>query len=317
MITDKTVFILGAGASKPYGFPTAAELRSEIIYNFPQMFNRAHAEFYSVPESQVDLSKNFQNVINTFKHSSTKSIDLFLSRNKQFYEIGKKIIAFLIASYEIKSTFREDVPKPEFDWYMQIYDLLTNEITKAEDLVVKFKKNNVSFITFNYDRSFEQFVYESLLYSFTSQRNEVLNLIKTLGITHIYGKIAPLPWESPPFYLEYGSSHFFGYLDELVNNIKIIFEERINNIEEAKKKISEANKIFFLGFSYADENLTALEFSSLLNEDHWVYGTAMGSTEVERQKIVSKLKGKNTRAHHQKIVIQDIDSVMLLRNHIG
>jgi hypothetical protein len=43
----------------------------------------------------------------------------------------------------------------------------------------------------------------------------------------------------------------------------------------------------------------------------------MGSTEVERRKIASKLKGSNQRIPPQKIVIQDCDSVMLLRNHIG
>ena len=33
MITIPTVFILGAGASKSYGFPTGAELRKDIIRN--------------------------------------------------------------------------------------------------------------------------------------------------------------------------------------------------------------------------------------------------------------------------------------------
>ena len=34
MITHPTVFILGAGASKPYGFPTGKELRVQIITEF-------------------------------------------------------------------------------------------------------------------------------------------------------------------------------------------------------------------------------------------------------------------------------------------
>jgi len=34
MIKEKTVLILGAGASKPYGFPTGEELRREIIDNY-------------------------------------------------------------------------------------------------------------------------------------------------------------------------------------------------------------------------------------------------------------------------------------------
>ena len=48
MITEKTVFILGAGASKPYGFPTALELRKDIIYKFPNLYKNAYAEINSI-----------------------------------------------------------------------------------------------------------------------------------------------------------------------------------------------------------------------------------------------------------------------------
>ena len=34
MIMEKTVFILGAGASCPYGYPDGKKLRTEIIQNF-------------------------------------------------------------------------------------------------------------------------------------------------------------------------------------------------------------------------------------------------------------------------------------------
>ena len=88
-------------------------------------------------------------------------------------------------------------------------------------------------------------------------------------------------------------------------------------VEEVKQQISDAIRIFFLGFGYADENLEALEFSSLLNGEHWIYGSGMGLTEIERRKIMSKLIGKNSNVHSEKIIIQDCDSVMLLRNHIG
>jgi len=34
MIDTPTLFILGAGASKPYGYPTGAELRTDIVKQF-------------------------------------------------------------------------------------------------------------------------------------------------------------------------------------------------------------------------------------------------------------------------------------------
>ena len=38
MITKPTVFILGAGASKPYGYPTGDGLKDFIVDQFPSMF---------------------------------------------------------------------------------------------------------------------------------------------------------------------------------------------------------------------------------------------------------------------------------------
>ena len=317
MITDKTVFILGAGASKPYGFPTALELRRDIIKSYPDMLKRAHSEYYKVDIAKIDFPRKLENLIQTFEYSSTKSIDLFLARNKQFYEDGKKIITFLIANYEMKSKFREDIEKPEFDWYMHIYDILTKHISNPENLASFFENNNVSFITFNYDRSLEQFLYESFFNSFATKRNEIVKLFSKIKILHIYGKIAALPFENSYFNVPYSSPSYFGYLEDLAKNIKIVFEERTDDLGEAKQLISEAQRIYFLGFGYADENLQVLDFNNLLNRGHRIYGTGKDLTEIERRKIVSKLKGKNAQVISELISIEDCDSVMLLRRHLG
>jgi hypothetical protein len=317
MITDRTVFILGAGASKPYGFPTALELRKDIITKFSDSYSKKLAEYKSPGGRQVAMEPGMRELIDQFNLSATKSIDLFLSRNKKYYDFGKEIIAFLIAEYEIKSKFLESVDNPYQDWYFEMFDLLTKEIANPEKLVNLIGLNKVSFITFNYDRSLEHFLYTSFYNSFATKRNELKQIMPMFKFIHLYGKLAPLPWENLSPGYKYADESYFEHLDDFVENIKIIFEERAGGMDDAKNEILAAQKIFFLGFGYADENLAVLEFSSLLNEDQWIYGTAMGSTEVERRKIASKLKGSNQRIPPQKIVIQDCDSVMLLRNHIG
>jgi len=316
MITDKTVFILGAGASKPYGFPTALELRKDIIYSYPDMLKNAHSEYNKVDIGKVDFPKRLENLILTFAASSTKSIDLFLSRNNQFYEDGKKIIAFLIGNYEMRSKFREDIEKPEFDWYMYIFDFLTKDISNPEDLVSFFENNHISFITFNYDRSLEQFLYESFFNSFTTKRNEIAKLFSKIKIIHVYGKIAALPFENNYFNIPYGNPTYFGYLDDLAKNIKIVYEERKEDLREVKQLISEAQRIFFLGFGYADENLEALNFNSLIHQGSRIYGTGLGFTESERRKVVSKLRGKKVEIVSERFTIDDCDSVMLLRKFL-
>jgi len=316
MITDKTVFILGAGASKPYGFPTALELRRDIIKSYPDMLKSAHSEYNEVDINKVDFPIRLENLISTFEFSSTKSIDLFLSRNKQFYEDGKKIIAFLIANYEIKSMFRENIEKPESDWYMHIFNLLTKDISDPANLVSFFENNNISFITFNYDRSLEQFLYESFFYSFITKRNEITKLFSKIKIIHVYGKIAALPSENSYFNIPYGSPTYFGYLEDLAKNINIVFEERKDDLREAKQLISEAQRIFFLGFGYADENLDALDFNSLIHQGSRIYGTGLGFTDSERRKVASKLRGNKVEIVPERFTIDDCDSVMLLRKFL-
>jgi len=316
MITDKTVFILGAGASTPYHFPTAIELRYDIIYKFSKQFISAHAEYSGKAESELDLPMDYKRLIKTFKDSSTKSIDLFLSRNNDYREVGKKTIAFLIGKYEMNSQFREGIAKPALDWYMHLYDILTKEISKPDDLIPFFENNKVSFITFNYDRSLEQFLYESFFNSFTTKREEIKRLFSKIKIIHVYGKLAPLPFETTYFHINYGSPNFYKDLEYLARNIKIVFEERKDDLSEAKQLISEAQKIFFLGFGYADENLNALDFNRLIHQGSRIYGTGLGLTESERRKIVLRLRGKKVEIVPERFTIDDCDSVMLLRKYL-
>ena len=316
MITAKTVFILGAGASKPYGFPTALELRKDIIHKFPNLYKKALAELNSIESVEDRVIERELEFINIFKNSSIESIDLFLTRNNKYYKVGKDIIIFMIAYYETQSKFREDI-EYRYDWYSLIYRALTKDITNAEELENLFYLNNVSFITFNYDRSLEYFLYESLFNSFISQRNELKKLMTSLNYIHVYGKIVPLPWENNRITLKYGEKDFLGWIEELRPNIKIIYEERDDRLEKAKQLISEAKNIYFLGFGYADENLSVLDFNNLLNEQHIIFGTGLGFTENELSQIEQKLKGKNSQIKYDSIIIEDLDSVMLLRKHLN
>lgn len=316
MITDKTVFILGAGASKPYGFPTALELRKEIIYTFPTQYVSEDAKLKGISHDQVNVDPLIIELVNTFKLSSTKSIDLFLSRNKRYLEVGKLLLTFLIGDYEAKSKFREDISNPSQDWYFEIFDVLTREISDPEKLTQVFVNNKITFITFNYDRSLEHFLYESFFNSFASKRNEIMQLMSSLKIIHVYGKLAPLPWEDPNYNFKYGKDDIYPVISDYLKNINIIYEERNEGSEDIKNEILAAKNIFILGFGYADENLKALDFSNLLKREHRIYGTGLGLTEKEMLRIAYRLKGANQNINIESIIIDNCDSVMLLRQYL-
>ncbi len=278
MIKEKTGFILGAGASCPYGYPTGRELRQKICSKFVndsiEYFNaqgeRERKLFAAVQKHEAER------FVEVFRKSSTKSIDLFLAWNPEFKLMGKWAIIFRILAAEQTSLFRESMQNSDQDWYSYLFQRLTDDLINKEDYK-QLGKNNISFVTFNYDRSIEHFLYESLLNSFSGiGEMEIVEQLDKLKIIHVFGQIAGLDWQDMPRRFEYGRATRSINMASLVNNLKIIYEENYNpELEEIHKLTSDAERIFFLGFGYARENLETLKIPQILNSKQEIYGTAL------------------------------------------
>ena len=102
------------------------------------------------------------NFASRFRKSSNKSIDLFLARNPSLVTVGKLAISLEILKSEIASKFREEIDNPALDWYSYLFDRFTDTFLDKDKFTIS--DNKVSFITFNYDRSLEHFLIESLTY---------------------------------------------------------------------------------------------------------------------------------------------------------
>ena len=213
-----------------------------------------------------------------FHKSSTKSIDLFLARNPEFMQLGKLAIMLCILEAEKKSRFRESTNTHQQDWYSYLYQKLTDDLITKEDCR-RLSENNVSFITFNYDRSLEHFFYESLKYSFNGIKEAIiLEQLSKLRIIHIFGQIDNLDWQTPQKHIKYGNVKG---LTTLSPNVRIIYDENKNpEIEECHKLLNNAERIFFLGFGYAKENLELLNIPKSLQTNN-IFGTALNLTERE------------------------------------
>jgi hypothetical protein len=323
MINNDTVFILGAGASMPYGYPSGNDLRKMIVKNFSNLCGRiSNNERFGPPllESASEFSR-------VFNFSSTQSIDLFLSRNPKFSEIGKLAIILCILHYEERSKFREEAPINDQDWYSYLFQKMTLE-NKEADGWKDFKNNKVSFITFNYDRSLEHFLHESLSNSFANaSQDQISDQINNLSIHHVYGKICLLPWETRVNkeiipYLATGddtSEYYFSRrVYKLIPNIKVINERSKVNTERLIQCIKKAKKVFILGFGFAPENIDILKLDSVLSQNHRIFGTSMGFLESEIHRVRAELqknfKVKDPDLHNP--VIEDTDSLTLLRNYL-
>ncbi len=226
MIKEQTVLVLGAGASCDLGFPLGKKLWQDI-YSF------VHAKSYGIRKGGtkntstrigIDNSKLLARLLElavglglekeqketdvTFVEKFGEelfeaqpiSIDQFLSDRPEYSLIGRICIVFCISIYEDENSERfiptmsegsVDYVFPKFGWY----EYLWYKMTESVDSIEGFKKNKVTVITFNYDRSLEFYLFRSLKAKFGKYEAEAADVFADIEIKHVYGKLAPFYWE--------------------------------------------------------------------------------------------------------------------------
>ena len=319
MIKEDTVFILGAGASWPYGLPTSEELRIKICQNFADRIkNLVEAR---APDKAERMYKEALEFTDAF-YGSSDSIDLWLMNNKRFITIGKHAIITYILQGESNGNLRERSPHPEQDWYTHLWKKMKDD-SKVIQNFESFSSNNIDFITFNYDRSLEHFLIGCIanrFYTHNISEKEIIDQFNTRKIIHIYGKIAPLNWQSKRKFLPYGHNPENMWLAEYTNNIKIIEEaEKTKEVEDAVSLIKKAKRIFFLGFGYAQENLKILDIPKILNRSTKIFGTAIGLNEEERKDKINLITTPSTPQalfNNKNIRMEPVDCLELLKKHL-
>lgn len=269
MNDEEYIFILGAGASIPHGFPSGAELKKRILIN---VSNAANSDYRRAGFSENEV-REFNDA---FGRSQVDSIDFFLSNkgNEKFAEIGKFAIAYEIMARESHSELfgsqdhdagahylTEDRIAFHEGWYRHLW----NAMEKSEE---KFSANSrFKFITFNYDRSLEEFLALAFV-SMNSTKNftneNLSKILSSVEIIHVHGKIGDLEWQTSNAINRkpYGKSARVDAMKALSSQIRIIGESNDTDVEFVRARtLIEKNHnatILFLGFGFHDENLRRL-----------------------------------------------------------
>jgi len=152
MIETKTVLVLGAGASKPFGYPTGPELFNEVC----KLLDHEGNAFNSIWKTgfDKDLIKDFRSKLYA---SGRNSVDEFLEHRPEFLNVGKHAMAAVLLQLEKPDNlYKHDILN---NWYKFLF-------TKMNTSLDDFENNNISFITFNYDRSLEYFLFNSIMNSY-------------------------------------------------------------------------------------------------------------------------------------------------------
>ncbi len=306
MIKTNTLFILGAGASHPFGYPTGLRLRHQIL---KETHGTDIIKVFRTDKDDMiaNLQKiEFDKFKEAFSRSGVYSIDSFLEHRPEFMDIGKMFIAKILISCEEDENLRKNI---EENWYMYLFNRIKGSF---EELA----HNNISFITFNYDRSLEYFLFEAIKEQFSKGPDECVEMMKNFPIVHLYGQLDPLPWQAQEG-KEYSSTE--NILDRLIaapKNIKLISGEqdieKSEYFQKAYRLIEDAERIFFLGFSFDETNLKRLHLNFI--EDKKQILATVHKIEPTKLKWINKYF--NQSAHTMDIVHEDVDTLTLLKNHL-
>lgn len=240
-MSEFRALVLGAGASEPYGFPIGGELREKIIGHEP-------INYRTSPDEEANRSY-FKEI---FSKSEMYSIDAFLTCRPEFSQLGKDYISEILLQYEAART-------PSGNWYQYLWNHYRTPTLDELDF------SSLKIVTFNYDRSLEYFLLNAILNTYGKGEKVSIERLMTLEVVHVYGSLGPI-WDSTTMSTTAGEKIIpFGsprLIRNAAQNIRVIPDERADKspeFEHARKILSEANHICFLGFGFDSTNLTRLD----------------------------------------------------------
>ncbi len=325
---ENTVFIIGAGANVPFEFPTARSLRKEIITNFGHLYlNSFFKENRKFPSYGVQ-SEFVKQFIKDFNLSSIYSIDYFIARNPKYESIGKDAIILMLSQYEQNSRFRENTTNNNEDWYSLLYNKMIEDL-KNPSSFNDISSVNYSFITFNYDRSLEFFLTESIFSSFENLNSSqaLRETMAQIPIKHVYGSLGNIPFSNNDASLRFGAS--------LTKEQMILIRDEILTVSEHNKLdeditelITEADKIFFLGFAFDRINLRNIGLPKLFKSHQKIYATSIGLNDrfifelkdyIIKQNLLhqrNELSSNTSPLHEDNFVFENVGCFSLLAKYL-
>lgn len=175
MDLSKTLFILGAGSSFPYGFPIGEQLKNIMIksVNKSQDIKWDRFKTYMSNNSGLNFNKIHPKFCEALRLSGSASIDTFLNsyeQNHDFSIVGRLLIAYEITNVNLKYT-------PSTDW---IEYFIKRFISYNR---IEFIQKRPKIISFNYDKLFEY----KLNKNFELESN--LSFKNPISVEHIYGSV--------------------------------------------------------------------------------------------------------------------------------
>lgn len=257
MISKRTVFVLGAGASMPYGLPSGDALLKAICVDAADHISPMTQ---SLEAAGLATRQDLKNLAFALARSKQSSIDAFLARREDLWGVGKVAIAHTLCQRERPNAIYGECDGD--DWYQLLWGAMTTGVDRLEQLA----ENQVRFVTFNYDRSLEFMLHEAIKHTFNVDHRAADVARLQIPVLHVYGQLGTLALSDGGDARAYSPSVSGDAIKIAASGLRIIPEARKDDsgFGEARAWFQWAQRICFLGFGFDPLNVERLGLASVL-----------------------------------------------------
>lgn len=311
MFERKTVFILGAGASWHYSYPTGEGLVKAVLDYASTVIEAIKGDSCNRVSRDSDVSYLLDRNITSQKlleeveqlHAKLSQInppviDYFLAQNPALQPIGKMMIAWVILECERQNLSgtsknnnrnrfdlewrikggKQSSHDFDDDWYRFLIYRLAAGCKASTDLL----NNKVHFVTFNYDVSLDHRLYDGLSSIEMFDESDVLNFLNQDRVLHVYGSVRKNPFvrdfEKLP---ESDSSRSNSRLGQMSNVLNMAYEA-----SKGIRTIEDRNGLAAMSGGNKDEDQAVLDKAKkLIAEAEDVYILGYGFDENNNKRL--------------------------------
>ncbi|WP_170414389.1 hypothetical protein [Ruegeria arenilitoris] len=320
-----TTIVVGAGASKEFGLPTGAELKSKIAkiadIRFSDGYRLSSGDYRIVEALRLLARENGhqRDDINPYLHEAWRirdnmplapSIDNFLDthrENTHLVEFGKIAIADAILKAEKSSKLFADNesgrPQLRFErirdtWLAQLFSILVAQRNFSAFLDAL---ETITFVSFNYDRCIHQFFGHAALNYFALGKQEVEEVYSRLEVLYPYGSVGEFNWQNSGF-SNFGEEPQRVRLIEISKELRTFTEGVAGaRVASIRGSFDKADNVLFLGFGFLKLNMDLL-FGDETYYVEKLFATGKGLSENSRNQVISELETVFSQQGHEPFV---------------
>ncbi len=231
---------------------------------------------YSAPIRELGEQDAYGAFVKALRTSGYSSVDMFLERSPEFTDIGTLAIAATLIPCESHSRlFPPNAPRRDH-WY----EVFANMLDVGER---RYLRNRVTVITYNYDRSLEQYFASVMLNRLPARGSAVWRHYEHIPVLHLHGQLGEFGSEisASRKSIPYGSDADAESVQIAAREIRVIHKAKPTTkaFIAAREALREAERIYFLGFGYNPTNVGRLQvFNKSWSAANRAKCTALGTS---------------------------------------